>query len=369
MSTATQVQYRELQVEREPRHPKLLIVGPMVGANGKAVTTQSLILSKLFRSAGYPVESTSTVANRYLRFGDIAQTVVRRARSSDFVILDVFGGPSFVVEDTVSAITTVLRTPTIMFLRGGAMPEFMSSHPAWSRRVLRRADLLITPSQFLARTLQSHGFSPRVIPNVVDISKYPYQARRAAAPKLLWMRTFHEIYNPLMAVRVLAEVRKTYPEVTLVMGGEEKGLLGATRQLACELGVADAVSFPGFLDLRKKLEHGAAADIFLNTNIVDNTPVSVLEAAALGLPVVATEVGGIGDLLQHERTGILVRSDDHQAMAAAVCRLVESPELAAGLSAAGRGLAESCGWDRVRLEWEKVFVDIRRARRQKAKVN
>jgi hypothetical protein len=64
--------------------------------------------------------------------------------------LQVFGDPSFVVEDIASWLGRRFGQRIIMVLRGGAMPEFMA-HPQWTQRVLGRADALIAPSEFLAR--------------------------------------------------------------------------------------------------------------------------------------------------------------------------------------------------------------------------
>src|SRR5207249_3285499 len=103
---------------------------------------------------------------------------------------------------------------------GGAMPEFAARHPGWNRRVLSRARALVAPSKFLAREMAPHGFDCRVIPNVIEIECYPYRHRARLLPRLFWMRTFHPIYNPEMAIRTLAELRKTVSDATLVMGGQ-----------------------------------------------------------------------------------------------------------------------------------------------------
>jgi glycosyltransferase involved in cell wall biosynthesis len=176
------------------------------------------------------------------------------------------------------------------------------------------------------------------------------------------MRTFHEVYHPELALRVLAELRQSHPEATLTMAGQEKGLGARVEQLTEELGLCDAVRRPGFLGLERKQQEFNRHDIFLNTSRIDNMPVSVLEACAFGLPVVATRVGGIPDLLEHERTGLLVPDGDVGAMAAAVRRLVDEPALARRLSAGGRVLAELSRWEAVRPQWETLFNEVINAR-------
>jgi glycosyltransferase involved in cell wall biosynthesis len=126
--------------------------------------------------------------------------------------------------------------------------------------------------------------------------------------------------------------------------------------MARELGLGDAVRFPGYLDMAAKVREGNAADIFLNTNRIDNMPVSVIEACAMGLPVVATNVGGIPQLLTDGETALLVPDDDDEAMAAASLRLLHDAALASELSQNGRELASHSSWEQVRPQWERLFA-------------
>jgi glycosyltransferase involved in cell wall biosynthesis len=107
-----------------------------------------------------------------------------------------------------------------------------------------------------------------------------------------------------------------------------------------------------------KARFGDQGEVFLNTNRVDNMPVSVLEACAMGMPVVSTAVGGVPDLLTDGVTGLLVPDNDHDAMAEAVLRLLRDPELAGRLSTNGRRLAESCSWSVVQPQWENLFREV-----------
>jgi glycosyltransferase involved in cell wall biosynthesis len=330
----------------------------MVARHKGHVTTQGEILSGLFREADYSVMSVSHARNRYARLVDIVSSLVRRRGEIDIQCLQVFGGPSFVVEDVASRLGQLLGQRVLMFLRGGAMPAFMARHPRWARRVLGRADVIVAPSEYLARAVSEYGFPTEVIPNVIDISRYPFRHRQRLQPRLMWMRTFHEIWNPMMAVRVLARLRQTVPDATLLMAGQDKGLEAQVQELAISLGVRSVVHFAGFLDMQQKANLGSECDIFLNTNHVDNMPVAIVEACAMGLPVVATDVGGIKDLLTDGETALLVPDNDDEAMVRAIERLLNEPDLAAQLSAKGRELAERSAWEKVRPQWERVFAEI-----------
>jgi glycosyltransferase involved in cell wall biosynthesis len=101
-------------------------------------------------------------------------------------------------------------------------------------------------------------------------------------------------------------------------------------------------------------------DIFLNTSAVDNMPRSVVEAMACGLCVVSTTVGGISNLIESRRTGMLVDPGDSQSMATAVCELVENAALASQVSAAGLERAKEHDWSRVMPLWKSLFQEVQR---------
>lgn len=341
------------------RLPRLCIVGPMVGRNPGYVTTQGEILTDHFRAAGYEVVSVSASSNRYMRLLDIAATLVRCRQGVDIVLIEVYGGRSFVVEDVASALAQRFGRCVVLHLHGGAIPEFVARFPNWTRRVFGRADAIVTPSGFLATAASACGHVPRVIPNVMDVKGYSFKTREHPRARLFWMRSFHGIYNPLMALRVLARVKSVYPDATLVMAGQDKGLERTVRQEAVRLGLDGAVRFVGFLTLPGKIREGDGADIFMNTSSVDNLPGAVVEACAMGLPVVSTAVGGIAYLLNEGETGLLVPDGDCDAMAKAILRLVGDPQLAARLSTNGRRLAERFSWAHVGPQWEQLFDELR----------
>ena len=342
--------------------PRVCFAGPLPGVNPGYVVTQGVRLSGHFRRAGYPVIAVSTSANRYLRLLDIATTLALKGRSIDILVVHVYGGPSFVVEDTASFIGRHSGARVIMLLHGGELPVFFARFPGWSRRVLRRAHAIVTPSPFLARAVETYGLAAQVIPNVIDLTDYPYRERRALQPRLFWMRTFDPTYNPLMAIEVLRRVRRDYPGATLVMGGQDKGLQAVVERTAHEAGLREALELPGFLDRGGKSREGERADIFINTSHIDNMPVAVVEAAAMGLPIVSTAVGGVPDLLTEGESGLLVPDRDADAMAGAVLRLLGDPDLAANLSRGGRALALRSAWESVRPQWEALFATLLRDR-------
>jgi len=356
---------------------RLGFVGIHAGARGGQAVSQSETLAARFAASGYEVHAASTLRNPLLR--TLHQLAAVLTWHVDVVVVDVFSGRSFRMAELATRAARLTGARIVLFLHGGNLPEFGPAHRARVERVLGRADLVLAPSEFLAGTFRGWGYDVHVVPNVVtgtgpagadgagsseggeggeggeDVGGGP---RPAARPAILWMRTFHEHYDPLTAVRVLARVVATEPAARLTMAGADQGLLDATRAEATRLGVQDRVSFPGYLDEAAKQRAFATHDVFLNTNLVDNTPVSLVETSLAGLVPVAAAVGGIPMMITDGHNGVLVPAGDVDAMAAAVLDLLAEPERFAALSAAAQAFAADSTWPRVRARWERELARL-----------
>lgn len=339
---------------------KLCFFGPMIGKYEGQITTQEFLISSLLRSdVRYEITAVSSSLNRYVRLFEMSFTTIRLNRSIDIGIISVYGGASSVVEHTVSALCKVFGVPTVMVLHGGALPMFAGRYPYWMRSLLSRASVVVAPSSYLADSMRLYTRTRiRIIPNMIDETKYSYKQRNYVAPRLFWMRSFHAVYNPHMALEVVSRLRTKYPGVKLVMAGMDKGELASCIELADRLGLNTQVEFPGFINAQQKKELALGADIFINTSRIDNTPVAHLEAAALGLPIVTTDVGGISHIFEHEENALLVPNEDADEMVAQIERLLEMPTLAAKLSQNGRAVAERSFWSRVQPQWDRLFGEV-----------
>jgi glycosyltransferase involved in cell wall biosynthesis len=123
----------------------------------------------------------------------------------------------------------------------------------------------------------------------------------------------------------------------LIVGGGK--LENELRKLAAQLRVADAVYFTGFQkEVGKFL---AALDVFVLPSHMEGLNNSVIEAMMVGKPVIGTNVGGIPEIIEHGKTGVLIPPGNHSALAEAVAGMVKNPERAAALASAGRETARS----------------------------
>jgi glycosyltransferase involved in cell wall biosynthesis len=252
----------------------------------------------------------------------------------------------------------MLRKPLVLTLHGGNLPQFAGRHPQRVSHLFSRAAAITAPSRYLADALQRFRGEIQVIPNPLDLGVYQYRRRDNPRPRLIWLRTFHLIYDPLSAVQVLARITSKFPEAHLTMIGPDKdGSLAKVREEAKRLGVFNQITFTGGVAKAEVPALLSAGDIFLNTATADNSPVSVLEAMASGLDIVSTNVGGMTYLIEDGREGILVPPRDADAMATAVTRLLSEPGLGSRLSVNSRKKAEPHDWKVVLPLWERVFTD------------
>ncbi len=348
-----------MNLKKQP--PTLCFVGPHFGRHPGWVVSQGEILAGLFRGEGWNVLETSSIRNPWLRLFDMSRTLIWNCQKIDIVILATFSGDAFKFTEAIGKLCRLLDLPLVVVLHGGALPELFAKAPNRAKNALRRAQKLIAPSAYLADAVCEIGLDAEIVPNVFDFSamrKIEIKSFIKEEPHLLWMRTFHEVYHPELAIEALAILKNQGIRARLTMAGQDKGLEQACRQKAAALGLEDAVSFAGFLDAPGKIQAFAEHDLFLNTNRIDNSPVTVLEAAAAGLPIVATAAGGLPKLLEHEVAALLSPVEDAAALAASIVRLIEDSELRQRLAKEGRQVAEKSSWPAVYAKWQTIFESM-----------
>ena len=331
---------------------KLLIVTPCV-PNG--LPTQGVVIAEQLSRDGVRVQLVSRARTRIGRVIDICFRSPWLAARHPAVLVDVFGERAFVYESVAILTAALLRRRVVAMLHNSMFPGFVARWPRWSRFVLGRASVVLTPHNFLREQLSATGIRvDGVIPNFIQLENYKYRERVAIAPRFLYLRGMHPLYNPEMAIRAFALIQTQFPEAELTLAGRDAPNAARCRALVEELGLR-RVTFAGLVP---KADISALADrhdIHLHTNRIDNMPVTIIEMWASGLPIVATNVGGIPDLVRDGEDAILVPSEDHRAMAAACLDMLKHPAGASRLAANGRARAEALSWPRVRPMWERVL--------------
>lgn len=212
------------------------------------------------------------------------------------------------------------------------------------------ASLRLAAAAVIATSSRRAGWLRRWLPDCEvrfvanGVAELPARAGPVAGagpgrPRLLYVGRLSPEKRVDLVLATCAALVPTLPDVScrIVGSGNDEALL---RALAEQKGLAPRVQFVGLRDDIGPELHGG--DVLLLLSDTEGTPRVIVEAMAVGLPIVASDVGGVGDLVRHEREALLVPPGDSQAAAAAVLRLVREPGLATRLSltADGRYRAE-----------------------------
>ena len=252
-------------------------------------------------------------------------------------------------------VARVLGKRVVLHYHSGEAEDHLNNWGALVHPGLRLADEIVVPSEYLREVFARHGYRVRVIRNVVDTSRFRYRERASWRPCLLSVRNFERHYRIDVILQAFARIRARFPEATLTLAGEgseEESLRRLAASLAPNgirfVGRVEPDAMPGLYD---------EADVFVNASVVDNQPVSVLEAFAAGLPVVSTATGDIAAMVRDGETGFIVRQEDPPAMAEAVATLIENPECTMLMACRARAVVERYTWHQVRETWAQVYVE------------
>ena len=249
------------------------------------------------------------------------------------------------------------KVPVVVNYRGGDADAFFARSFARVRPTLARASAIIVPSSFLLAVFEKYGFRAGIVPNIVNLDAFRPAEATPATPHLIVTRHLEPIYDIASALRAFAIVVAQHADarLTVVGSGPDREKL---EQLAGDLGIATRIEFTGPLENSRLPALYRTASVAVNTSLVDNFPISLLEAMASGVPIVSTNVGGIPHLVQHEVTALLVPPSQPAALANAVLRVLDDPALASRLRSAGLEEVQGYAWPRVRSVLLGVYARV-----------
>lgn len=333
----------------------LVYIGNQLSGKNKTPTTVET-LGAFLQMEGFEVTIASSKSNKLLRFLDMILTVVLSRKKADYVLIDTYSTFAFYFACGISQLCRIFKLKYIPILHGGDLPKRIARNPILSKAIFENAYKNVAPSLYTKTNMEKLGLSNIIcIPNSLELNIYPYKKRTLKSIKLLWVRSFSKIYNPFLAIDILKNFIDDGFEAELCMiGPENDGSLELTKAYAKEQGVS--VSFTGKLSKKEWIILSEKYDIFINTTNIDNTPVSVIEAMALGLPIVSTNVGGMPFLIEHGVDGILVEPDDVNAFKTAITSLIGNPDDTLRMNENARRKVEQFNWEVVKEKWISLLA-------------
>lgn len=328
----------------------ILYFGNILSEYGYTPTFIELLTPKL--SQYYQIESVSNKKGQIPRFLHMLKTFFKNKKKVKLVLIDSYSMRAFWYTYILAKLCVNYKIPYMPILRGGGYPDRIKKSPGFCKFIFSNSVKNISPSVYLKNHFENAGYKVTYIPNFIPLSNYQYKERTSVRPRLLWVRSFHEIYNPLLAVEVLEKLSSKYPDAELCMVGPDKdGTLQEVIERANVSGVNRFLKLTGKLSKPEWLKLSETYDIFINTTNFDNHPVSVIEAMALGLPVISTNVGGIPFLIDDNVDGVLVPQSDPEKFVQAINSLITDESLVKGLSKNARSKVEQFDWDVLKHKW------------------
>lgn len=333
---------------------RVLVTGPIFdtpsgpsGQGGKLYTH--------LKMDGYTIYKRSYFRNRFWRLIDTLWFVIMQFYKYDLIIVQLFSYNAFLLEDVVILLGKLLGKKTIAVIRGGAFPEFYNKHSNWSEKVLNRCNKIETPSIYIQQYLQAKGFVVGHIPNFINNTHFPFNWEDPKKPKLLWIRAFHDIYKPELAIQCVANLKSKFPALTLTMVGPDQGKMKYCENLIKLLNIESSVTITGQIPNHELNTYYKSHQVFLTTTSYESFGVALLEAACSGIPMVSTRVGEIPFIWKEDEEMLMAKDGDQAAFDEKVEKLLSDTALREKLSFNARKKAEKYTWDAIKVRWEELI--------------
>lgn len=265
-----------------------------------------------------------------------------RTLAAPLVHIHLSSRASFWRKWVVCLLSRLAGRPYLLHVHGSEFADFYQECRPAARRIvsatLARAELVLALSEAWRVTLQRISPQARieVLMNAVPLP--PLDSRpspREGGSSLLFFGEIARHKGVFELARAFAQVSDALPGLALVYAGTGSGV-EETRRLTAQLGLGGRTEFTGWLEAERKRTALAGATIFVLPSFVEGMPMALLEAMSWGLPVIATPVGGVPEIVTNEVDGLLVPPGDVDALAAAISRLMGDPWLRERLGRAAR---------------------------------
>jgi glycosyltransferase involved in cell wall biosynthesis len=205
----------------------------------------------------------------------------------------------------------------------------------------------------------------QLIPFGVDVNKFkPSEKKDDSKLRIGTIRTLSEKYGVEFLIRAFGKLCSIYPDIQLEIVGDGD-LRYALEAMTKELGITDRVVFHGFIsqktDFQKYYSILSQLDIFAILSILDSETFGVasVEASACGIPVVASDVGGLPEVILHGKTGMIVPRGDSDATAKALELLIIDEALRKSMGREGREhVLKNYDWDKCVLDMMDLYSNL-----------
>ena len=303
----------------------------------------------------YNLKCVSDKKNRVVRMIDFMASIIMDRNDCDLILIDTYSTLNFYYAIFSSLLARLFKIPYILILRGGNLEHRLKFSSFLSGLLFGNALCLIAPSKFLKDCFKNYGYNVKVLPTPINNNFFMIKPQKFNKLRLLWVRKFHNIYNPKMAVKVLKMLKdENYDAKLTMIGPDIDGSKKDCEKLARHFGILDDIEFTGLIKKEDLPNYYSDNNIFLNTTNIDNTPLSVLEAMASSLVTISTNVGGIKYLL-NDKNAYLVNVNDTQEMFKKIIEILKNQENALDKVSLAKNDALNYKWENLKEQWFNII--------------
>ena len=306
--------------------------------------------------------------------------ILKKSLSYDFDLVHIHSGISI----TVLAgyyYATKRQVPMVLtwhgaFIRGfgryrGIIPGLAAFlyKVIFANKLLNIAKFIISPSKSYIKKstfLGNYKNKVLVIPNGIDLNEFDISNSKEDSKEhlgysgktvILFVGSLYPHKGPQILLKSSSQVLKEKDNLLFVfMGG---GNVEKYKKLAKKLDIENKVKFVGYIHGKAKIEYYNAADILVLPSIESFEIFGIvnLEAMASSTPIIASDIGGIPDLVKDGINGLLVQPRDQDSLSNAIVRLLNDEKLRKRMGSNGKKIVQNYSWQEIALETEKLYKD------------
>lgn len=259
----------------------------------------------------------------------------------------------------------ILKIPYVVWGQGSDvyLPDWFTK--LTSKTIIKNANSVIALTEDMKRAMQAmYDRDIAIVPNGIDLKEYtserPMQNVGGPIKRILFVGRLHPVKGTQYLLGAMSIVYRELREAKLILvgDGEEREHL---ETLTDNLGIRECVEFAGRVPHERVKDYMNQAEVFVLSSLSEGFPVTILEAMACGLPVVATRVGGVPDIIEDGANGYLIDTENPEQIAEALLRVLQDEELQKIMSNNNRKSAEKYRWDTVAATLEGVYQDALRS--------
>ncbi|NEU78908.1 glycosyltransferase family 4 protein [Nostoc sp. UIC 10630] len=327
---------------------QVLMLGPSLEQNGGIATVEKLIIKHnlpQFKIQHISTHDEGSITYRVVVFAKALATFLWKLSSQeiDVVHIQISDGGSIFRKAICCVIAFLFDKPVLMHTHGAEFHLTYAKLPQMVQQVLSKVFQHCQGFVVLSESWQDYyvlnlGLNPKqviVLPNPCELpTEVPERKNRTQISLVCCGRVGQRkgTFDLIKAFANLPNHQKKYTQLILAGDGE----IEKAQQLAASLNLSDQVTFLGWINSEKRDEVLSQADVFILPSYNEGLPLAILEAMGWSLPVIATPVGGISELVISNQNGLLVTPGNIKQLSSAMELLIENENLRLSLGSNAR---------------------------------